>query len=50
MFEATSAPAAAFPGHGQARAEPIRDAALKKEVVTLKVERDIGASGCMINR
>jgi transposase len=49
MREATVAPATAFPGNGQQRADLAEIAALKKEVAKLKVERDIPkrvASGC----
>lgn len=41
MRELTSAPAPAFPGNGQQRAELAEIAALKKEVARLKAERDI---------
>eukprot|EP01022_Parablepharisma_sp_SALTPOND_P015207 TRINITY_DN21296_c0_g1_i1.p1 TRINITY_DN21296_c0_g1~~TRINITY_DN21296_c0_g1_i1.p1 ORF type:complete len:115 (+),score=23.41 TRINITY_DN21296_c0_g1_i1:43-387(+) len=41
MREAASAPATAFPGTGQQRAEMAEIAALKKEVAKLKAERDI---------
>ena len=37
----TAAPATAFPGNGQKRAEQAEIAALKKEVAKLKAERDI---------
>ena len=39
--EANAAPASAFPGNGQQRAELAEIAALKKEVAKLKAERDI---------
>lgn len=39
--ELTAAPAAAFPGIGQMGAELAEIAALKKEVVRLRAERDI---------
>ena len=41
MRELAAAPAAAFPGHGQQRADLAEIAALKKEVAKLKAERDI---------
>jgi len=41
MREAAEAPASAFPGNGQQRAELAEIAALKKEVAKLKAERDI---------
>ena len=41
MRELTSAPAAAFPGNGQMRADQAEIAALKKEVARLRAERDI---------
>jgi transposase len=41
MLEATVAPAPAFPGNGQQRAELAEIAALKKEVAKLRAERDI---------
>lgn len=41
MRELFGAPAAAFPGNGQMRAEPAGIAALKKEVARLRAERDI---------
>jgi hypothetical protein len=41
MREATVAPATAFPGNGQQRAELAEIATLKKEVAKLKAERDI---------
>ncbi len=45
MREATVAPATAFPGNGQQRAELAEIAALKKEVAKLKAERDILKKG-----
>ena len=39
--ELSVAPAAAFPGNGQMRADQAEIAALKKEVVRLRAERDI---------
>ncbi|GAN82192.1 transposase [Acidocella aminolytica 101 = DSM 11237] len=39
--ELAAAPATAFPGHGQQRADQAEIAALKKEVAKLKAERDI---------
>ncbi|MBL3552569.1 transposase [Rhodovulum sulfidophilum] len=45
MRETTSAPASAFPGNGQQRAELAEIAALKKEVAKLKAERDILKKG-----
>ena len=39
--ELTAAPAAAFPGNGQMRADLAEIAALKREVVRLRAERDI---------
>ncbi len=41
MRELADAPSSAFPGHGQQRAEQAEIAALKKEVVRLRAERDI---------
>ena len=41
MREVTVAPATAFPGNGQQRADLAEIAALKKEVAKLKAERDI---------
>ena len=41
MRELASAPVAAFPGHGQMRADLAEIAALKKEVARLRAERDI---------
>ena len=41
MRELTVAPAAAFPGNGQMRADLAEIAALKKEVARLRAERDI---------
>jgi transposase len=41
MREGAAAPASAFPGNGQQRAELVEIAALKKEVARLKAERDI---------
>ncbi|GBQ44489.1 transposase [Acidocella aminolytica 101 = DSM 11237] len=41
MRELAAAPATAFPGHGQQRADLAEIAALKKEVAKLKAERDI---------
>ena len=41
MPELTAAPAAAFPGNGQMRADLAGIAALKKEVARLCAERDI---------
>ena len=41
MRELTAAPAAAFPGKGQMRADLAEIAALKKEVARLRAERDI---------
>jgi transposase len=41
MRELTAAPAAAFPGNGQMRADLAEIAALKKEVARLRAERDI---------
>ena len=41
MREMAQAPAIAFPGNGQLRAEQAEIAALKKEVARLKAERDI---------
>ena len=41
MRELAGAPASAFPGQGQLRAEQAEIAALKKEVARLKAERDI---------
>lgn len=41
MRELSAAPAAAFPGNGQMRADLAEIAALKKEVVRLRAERDI---------
>ena len=41
MREATLAPATAFPGNGQQRADLAEIASLKKEVAKLKAERDI---------
>jgi transposase len=41
MRELTAAPAAAFPGNGQMRADLAEIAALKKEVARLLAERDI---------
>lgn len=41
MCELTAAPAAAFPGNGQMRADQAEIAALKKEVARLRAERDI---------
>ena len=41
MREASTAPSTAFPGNGQQRAELAEIAALKKEVVRLRAERDI---------
>jgi len=41
MREVTAAPATAFPGNGQQRAELAEIAALKKEVARLRAERDI---------
>ncbi len=39
--EQASAPATAFPGHGQLRADAAEVAALRKELARLKAERDI---------
>jgi len=39
--ELTAAPAAAFPGNGQMRADLAEIATLKKEVARLRAERDI---------
>ena len=39
--ELSVAPAAAFPGNGQMRADQAKIAALKKEVVRLRAERNI---------
>ena len=39
--ELSVAPASAFPGNGQMRADQAEIAALKKEVVRLRAERDI---------
>lgn len=41
MREASAAPSTAFPGNGHQRAELAEIAALKKEVVRLRAERDI---------
>lgn len=41
MRELTAAPAAAFPGNGQMRADLAEIAGLKKEVARLRSERDI---------
>lgn len=41
MRELSAAPAAAFPGNGQMRADLAEISALKKEVVRLRAERDI---------
>lgn len=41
MKELSDAPASAFPGNGQQRAELAEIAALKEEVAKLKAERDI---------
>lgn len=41
MRELAVAPATAFPGHGQQRADLAEITALKKEVAKLKAERDI---------
>lgn len=41
MRELMAAPAAAFPGNGQMRADLAEIAALKKEVARLRAERDI---------
>ncbi|TJZ80515.1 transposase [Paracoccus hibiscisoli] len=41
MRELSAAPAAAFPGNGQMRANLAENAALKKEVVRLRAEPDI---------
>ena len=41
MRELGTAPVAAFPGNGQMRADLAEIAALKKEVVRLRAERDI---------
>jgi transposase len=41
MRELTEAPATAFPGNGQMRAELAEIAALKKAVARLRAERDI---------
>jgi transposase len=41
MREPATAPVAAFPGNGQMRADLAEIAALKKEVVRLRAERDI---------
>jgi transposase len=41
MREVSVAPATAFPGNGQQRAELAEIAALKKEVARLRAERDI---------
>ena len=41
MRELAEAPSSAFPGNGQQRAEQAEIAALKKEVVRLRAERDI---------
>lgn len=41
MREAAATPTTAFPGNGQQRAELAEIAALKKEVVRLRAERDI---------
>jgi transposase len=41
MRELTAAPAAAFPGNGQLRADLAEIAALKKEVARLRAERDM---------
>lgn len=41
MRELTVAPATAFPGNGQMRADLAEIAALKKEVARLRAERDI---------
>ena len=41
MQELAEAPASAFPGQSQLRAEQAEIAALKKEVARLKAERDI---------
>jgi transposase len=41
MRELAAAPVAAFPGNGQMRADQAEIAALKKEVVRLRAERDI---------
>jgi transposase len=41
MREANAAPSTAFPGNGHQRAELAEIAALKKEVVRLRAERDI---------
>ncbi|HHW32960.1 MAG TPA: IS3 family transposase [Paracoccus solventivorans] len=45
MRELTAAPAAAFPGNGQMRADQAEIAALKKEVARLRAERDILKKG-----
>jgi transposase len=45
MRELTAAPAAAFPGNGQMRADLAEIAALKKEVARLRAERDILKKG-----
>jgi len=41
MRELTAAPAAAFLGNGQMRADLVEIAALKKEIARLRAERDI---------
>jgi transposase len=41
VLETADAPASAFPGNGQQRAELAEIAALRKEVAKLKAERDI---------
>lgn len=41
MRELSAAPATAFPGHGQQRADLAEITALKREVANLKAERDI---------
>ena len=41
MRELTAAPAAAFPGNGQTRADLAEIAALRKEVARLRAERDM---------
>ena len=50
MRELAAAPAGAFPGNGQMGAELAEIAALKKEVVRLRAERDILKKGETIIR
>ncbi len=50
MRELAVAPATAFLGHGQQRADLAEITALKKEVAKFKAERDILNKGCSVLR